>query len=137
MLETKQRISPVKSNKAAGIASLVGIFILLLASVYIKVLQVRYGQEIQNFRTEVSLYRNEVRDLRCKKSKLTAFTSIDKKAKEMGMIFPNQIHEDLVVFVPEGRVPASCSSDGKTLDSKMNTTKQGKIQIAQRKEYRP
>jgi len=99
---------------------------LLLGMVFINVLQVRYGQEIENRKTEVALLRNDVRDLRSQKAKLTAFSIIEDNAKKIGMIYPKKANKTLIVRVPRGTIPP-------TWQDKLSATEVARRQAEERR----
>ena len=107
----RERVSPLKTNRFAGPIFLVGVFVLLVCSVFIRVVQVRYGQEIQQNRAKMVEVCSDVRDLRSQKAGFTSYASIENEAKRMGMVFPRRASRTLVVEVPEGTVPPTWGDD--------------------------
>ncbi len=83
----------------------IATFSLMVTSVFLSVMRDRYGIEVQRMRREVVTLRSSVRDLEGRKATLTTLSSIERKAKSMGMIYPRNAPRTLTVRVPKGEIP--------------------------------
>jgi len=104
----KGPVMPVKTALPMSgwvIAGFLFLFALAVGNVYVGVLRVKYGKEIQELRQDVSYLGSEVRDLRGQKASLTSLVSIEQRAMEMGMIYPRKLPRKLEVAVEAGEVP--------------------------------
>lgn len=96
-----------------GFALAVLLLVLLaVGDVYLNVLRVRYGEEIQSLRREVAYLGSEVRGLEGRHATMTSLAAIQDRAAEMGMVYPRNAPRTLLVTVPEGCVPPSLVVDG-------------------------
>jgi hypothetical protein len=99
------RINPSKNASGRIVVMLVPLFLLMLATVYLNVIRVKYGKEIQKLRREASTLSSEVRDLHGQKLQMTTLANIMQVAESMGMDYPLETPATLVVKVPKGERP--------------------------------
>lgn len=98
---------PYRSYRGLIVVGAVIVTALMIGNVYIGILRVRYGKEIQNLKQEASMLGSEVRDLRGSKAAMTSLAIIEERALEMGMIYPRKLPRTLVVKVDADDVPAT------------------------------
>jgi hypothetical protein len=81
------------------------LFVFMVGTVYLSVLQVRLGESIRSLRSAAQELGGEVRELEGRKATLTSLASIRRVAVDMGMVYPREAPRTLNVLVPEGRTP--------------------------------
>lgn len=99
------RVNPVRTRSGLFLVTVVTAAALMIASVYLNVIRVGYGQDIQQLRQQVADLGSDVRDLQGQKAGMTSLPSIEQRAREMGMIYPRTTPKTLMVEVPRGEVP--------------------------------
>ncbi len=101
------RVNPSRNASSKIVVMLVPLFLLMLATVYLNVIRVKYGKEIQKLRREASALSSEVRDLHGQKLQKTTLANIMQIAESMGMDYPLETPATLIVKVPKGERPNS------------------------------
>ncbi len=103
-------VRPYRSHRGVLVVILTLLVGLSVGNVYLGVLRVRYGKDIQQLKRSAANLGSEVRDLRGQKASLTSLSSIESKAMKMGMIYPRRIPRLLLVKVKAEDVPPTWSS---------------------------
>jgi len=107
----KSAVPPVRPHPG-GLGLLVVVFFAgMVVTVYLSVLRVRYGEEIQSLRREAVTLAGDVRSLEARKAGMTSLSTIQSRAQGMGMVYPAQSPGVLVVRVAPDEIPASCREE--------------------------
>jgi|GEM_PF-6553874 len=113
------RIMPVKGSKGPLLLALLFFSAFMIASVYLSVLQVRYGKDIQELKKEVDVLASTKREMEGKVVGETSLSKILHRAQGMGMVYPRYTPETLVVMLPE--------VDGDGVDARLKEKNQKRL----------
>lgn len=80
-------------------------FSLALFIVLIQERNIQYGRDIDSLRTVKSQLQSERGRLQLSKVSLYSEASIQNMGKQIGMIFPDETHGEILVRVPENDIP--------------------------------
>ncbi len=96
----REQVFPVRSARKVTPVFFTGALLFLMLLVYLGVLKVHYGKQIQQLKLQTSELSSELRNLQSHHTSLTSLAQIQSAAQEMGMHSATRSPEVLAVSLP-------------------------------------